>query len=371
MDDSKTRYCFLAEWFDIHAQLTRNYELLYYPSDRTVEMYDVKQRRTFLKRTKSNFKLQDFFVGAVLNVLSRQLTIRGFGDEYTRVQLETQLERSIAIVKNDAYNNTGEILDYLTSNGFSLCRARMLLVTKSIAEAIGSSDKLSSAEISSLEGGLCTAFEVIKPGAVESLKRFAGPDSVEEAQKSSPNSLHAKYGLSGFKNGVHVAKSFQSAIEQISLIFDGQKIQRTAAFKNSTLALIRPHALLSGAAGKIIDAILQAKYLISDLELFQLDRANAEEFIEVYKGILPEYHLILDELTSGPLIALEISGDENIATQFRDFAGPSDPELGKQIRPNSLRSRFGIDKVKNALHVTDLPEDGILETQYFFKILVS
>lgn len=57
----------------------------------------------------------------------------------------------------------------------------------------------------------------------------------------------------------------------------------------------------------------------------------------------------------------EISGAENIATQFRDFAGPADPELGKQIRPNSLRSRFGIDKVKNALHVTDLPEDGVLE----------
>ena len=57
----------------------------------------------------------------------------------------------------------------------------------------------------------------------------------------------------------------------------------------------------------------------------------------------------------------EISGNENISTEFRDFAGPSDPELGKQIRPNSLRARFGIDKVKNALHVTDLPEDGILE----------
>lgn len=61
----------------------------------------------------------------------------------------------------------------------------------------------------------------------------------------------------------------------------------------------------------------------------------------------------------------EISGEENIATQFRDFAGPSDPELGKQIRPNSLRSRFGINKVKNALHVTDLPEDGILEVNSF------
>ena len=42
-----------------------------------------------------------------------------------------------------------------------------------------------------------------------------------------------------------------------------------------------------------MDAILKANYLISDLELFQLDRANAEEFIEVYKGILPEYHVIL------------------------------------------------------------------------------
>ena len=42
-----------------------------------------------------------------------------------------------------------------------------------------------------------------------------------------------------------------------------------------------------GAAGKIIDAILTANYFISDLQLFQLDRANAEEFIEVYRGILP------------------------------------------------------------------------------------
>jgi hypothetical protein len=64
-----------------------------------------------------------------------------------------------------------------------------------------------------LEGGLCLALEVIKTGAIESLKTFAGPDSVEEAKKSSSTSLHAKYGLSGFNNGVHVAKSSQSAAE--------------------------------------------------------------------------------------------------------------------------------------------------------------
>ena len=50
---------------------------------------------------------------------------------------------------------------------------------------------------------------------------------------------------------------------------------------------------LLGLAGKIIDAIIKENFIISDLELFQLDRANAEEFIEVYKGIIPEYHVLL------------------------------------------------------------------------------
>ena len=69
-----------------------------------------------------------------------------------------------------------------------------------------------SLEIESF-GGLCTAFEVIKPGAIDKLKEIAGPDSVEEARKTSPGSLHAKFGLVGYKNGVYVAKSHQSATE--------------------------------------------------------------------------------------------------------------------------------------------------------------
>jgi nucleoside-diphosphate kinase len=61
----------------------------------------------------------------------------------------------------------------------------------------------------------------------------------------------------------------------------------------------------------------------------------------------------------------EISGKEDITTQFREFSGPIDPELGKQIRPKSLRAQFGVDKVKNAIHATDLPEDGVLEVSYY------
>ena len=38
-------------------------------------------------------------------------------------------------------------------------------------------------------------------------------------------------------------------------------------------------------------------------------------------------------------------------------------------KPNSIRAKFGTDKVKNAVHCTDLEEDGVIESEYFFNIL--
>lgn len=46
-----------------------------------------------------------------------------------------------------------------------------------------------------------------------------------------------------------------------------------------------------------------------------------------------------------------------------------DPEIAKNLRPNTIRARFGIDRVKNAIHCTDLDEDGALECEYFFSIM--
>lgn len=39
------------------------------------------------------------------------------------------------------------------------------------------------------------------------------------------------------------------------------------------------------------------------------------------------------------------------------------------IRPKTIRARFGVNAVKNAVHCTDLEEDCFLELEYFFKIL--
>lgn len=36
-------------------------------------------------------------------------------------------------------------------------------------------------------------------------------------------------------------------------------------------------------------------------------------------------------------------------------------EIARQLRPRTLRAVFGETKVQNAVHCTDLPEDGLLE----------
>lgn len=77
---------------------------------------------------------------------------------------------------------------------------------------------------------------------------------------------------------------------------------------------------------------------------------------------------MVSELASGPLVCIEIIGSVN---DLRQLCGPSDPEIAKVIRPNTLRALYGTDKIKNAVHCTDLEEDGVLEVEYFFSVLAG
>jgi nucleoside-diphosphate kinase len=47
----------------------------------------------------------------------------------------------------------------------------------------------------------------------------------------------------------------------------------------------------AGLTGKIIDAVIKGGFAVTDVEVFNLERVNAEEFLEVYKGVVPEYHV--------------------------------------------------------------------------------
>lgn len=53
--------------------------------------YDIKNKKTFLKRCEyPGLQLKDIFMGATLNVYSRQLKVIDFADEFTRSKFEQQ-----------------------------------------------------------------------------------------------------------------------------------------------------------------------------------------------------------------------------------------------------------------------------------------
>jgi len=140
----------------------------------------------------------------------------------------------------------------------------------------------------------------------------------------------------------------------------------------SSLLLIKPHAMKEGNTGAILSSVIDANFEISAIQTFQLSRVEVENFTEVYNGVLEPpslYSSLTSELSSGQLVAVEVRA-ENCVEELRKLAGYYDVEVAQQLEPKSLRARFGHDKVKNAVHVTDLPEDGVLESQYFFDIII-
>ena len=147
----------------------------------------------------------------------------------------------------------------------------------------------------------------------------------------------------------------------------------------STLCIVKPHAI--DKSGAILQRVLDEGFEIGAMQFYFLSKPDATDFLEVYKGVVPEYQQLVDELSSGISFAFEVfipmqpsnkeeqEMETNVVDPFRDLCGPADPELAKMIRPKTIRAEFGVDKVRNAVHCTDLAIDGVPEVEFFFSLL--
>lgn len=68
--------------------------------------------------------------------------------------------------------------------------------------------------------------------------------------------------------------------------FDSPKL--AVSFEHTTLAIIKPHAMRKHL-GAILSEITENGFTFKGMKLFNLDRENCAEFLEVYKGVVPEY----------------------------------------------------------------------------------
>lgn len=316
---------FNVEWHDAQADLMREYQLTVYVPQRgplEASMFDPKAKRQFLKRAPMpDLRIESLRIGGIVAVMSRQLKIKSYTDEHTRKALDEQRDAFTLLTAPNAYQSLGKILSCIENNGLTITRLRLVN-----------------------DGGPAVAIEVIGFNAANRWESVSGSLPPSYVQKISNTEAQAYFE-------------------------DTRRFPTTAAYDNCTLCLIRPHAVKAGTAGAIISAIMEGGFEISAAKMVHLQRAEALELLEVYKGVLPYHGEMVDGMTSAPCIALELRASGDVVEQFRQLCGPHDVDMAKHLRPNSLRARFGLDNPQNGVHSTDLVDDAEPEVRYMFEVL--
>ncbi|XP_013415203.1 nucleoside diphosphate kinase 7 [Lingula anatina] len=201
MSTQDERYAFIAEWYDPNAALIRRYQFLYYPKDNTIEMFDLKNRRHFLKRTKSEqITLNELYIGSTINVHARQLNFVDYGDEYTRKKLSSKKERTLGMIKPDSMKKMGEILDLIFKNGFLITKMKKISLSRNEALEFyqeHQSKMFFNTLIQYITSGPVMAFELMGENAVEKWRNLLGPTDSAEARSEAPYSIRARFGTGG------------------------------------------------------------------------------------------------------------------------------------------------------------------------------
>jgi len=364
MDEPK--YALSVEWYDDVAALMRPFTFFYYPRDGSVEMFDTKQRKTFLRRTPCRDILdEDLYEGNIVRVMSRELKILRYLDSFTAPSLQRKAERTYAMLKPEVVEQMGRVLAFVEERGFRFNRLMLTHLSPEsashfYAEHAGRSfyERL----VEYISSGPVLAMELRAPSAVAAWRQTLGPTDPEKARLESPDTLRARFGTDTTYNAAHGSDSVQAAVRELSLVFD----RETSYLRPSdayTLCLVKGHVLADGQLGRLIGHVQDNHFDVVGLRLLRLSADQAERFFESYRGVWNDYPAQIKQWTSSPIVAVAIGADVD---RFRDFVGPFDAEVARKLRPTSLRGMFGRDVVENAVYCTDLSDDGRLEVEFFF-----
>ncbi|HEX6073815.1 MAG TPA: nucleoside-diphosphate kinase [Micromonosporaceae bacterium] len=128
-----------------------------------------------------------------------------------------------------------------------------------------------------------------------------------------------------------------------------------------TLVLIKPDAVRRGLVGQVLSRFEAKGLTIETMELRTMDPALADDHYaeHVSKPFYPELRQFM---TSGPLVALVLSGDQAIEV-VRTLVGPTD---GRKAPAGTVRGDFSLSNRENLVHASDSPESAEREIAIWF-----
>ena len=128
-----------------------------------------------------------------------------------------------------------------------------------------------------------------------------------------------------------------------------------------TLAIIKPDAVESGKAGKILAHLEGAGFAVKALRMTRLTKAQARAFYAVHEE-RPFYGDLVNFMTSGPCVPMVLEA-EGAVGKLREVIGATDPA---EAADGTVRKLYAENKERNAIHASDSDENSLIATGFFF-----
>ena len=128
-----------------------------------------------------------------------------------------------------------------------------------------------------------------------------------------------------------------------------------------TLILVKPDAFARGLTGEIIARFERKGLTILQLQKMTLSEDTAKEHYAEHDG-KPFFGELVEFITSGPLVAMVLEGDDAIKAA-RQVIGATNP---LEANTGSIRGDYAIAVGTNMVHGSDAPESGQREAGLFF-----
>jgi nucleoside-diphosphate kinase len=129
-----------------------------------------------------------------------------------------------------------------------------------------------------------------------------------------------------------------------------------------TLSIIKPDAVGQNQIGNIIEYFEREGLNVVAAKMLHLTPEQAQTFYAVHKE-RPFYKELVEFMTSGPVLAMILEGDNAIARN-RQIMGATDPA---KAAPGTVRADFATSVERNAVHGSDSPQTAKVEISFFFK----
>ena len=131
-----------------------------------------------------------------------------------------------------------------------------------------------------------------------------------------------------------------------------------------SLVLVKPDAVRRGLIGEIIGRFERKGLVVEAMTLRTMDAGLADQHYadHVEKAFYPPLKAFM---TSGPLVAMVLSGDEVIEV-VRAMIGATD---GRKAAAGTIRGDFSLSNRENLVHASDSPESAKRELALWFPDL--